>query len=148
MSIWNRNRKHPNSHGAMISIAPLLQFSGLSIKHFFLKRRIRLYRKIYRRNPHLWDITEYNPAYYYPYEAFELRSNPNLIVSYKVGIDLRRRYEPIEFKPHEAEDIHIVWDFFRRCVHRMNQVQAELSDGEIEGYARFLVLNDRSLFDD
>lgn len=98
------------------------------VDNYLLKRRIRLYRKIYRRNPHLWDVTEYNPARYYPYEAFELRRNPNLIVSFKVDMDLRWKrttYEPIEPKPHEVEDIQIVWDFFRRCVHRMYQVQAE-----------------------
>lgn len=98
------------------------------MKNKNIKRQIRLYRKIYRRNPHLWDISEYNPAHYYPYEAFELRRNPNLIVSFKFGIDLRWKcvtHESIEPKPHEAEDIQIVWDFFRRCVYRMNEVQAE-----------------------
>ena len=96
--------------------------------NYLLKRRIRLYRKIYRRNPHLWDISEYEPARLFAYEALELRRNPNLIVSFKVGIDLRWKrstYEAIEPKPHEIEDIQIVWDFLRRCVYRMNKVQAE-----------------------
>lgn len=98
------------------------------IGDFLLKRRIRLYQKIYRRNPHLWDITEYDPAHCYPDEAFELRRNPNLVVSFKAGMDLRWKrptYEAIEPRPHEASDIQIVWDFFRRCVQRMQQVQAE-----------------------
>ena len=95
---------------------------------FRLNHRIRLYRKIYRRNPHLWDIAEYAPAHYYPYEAFELRRNPNLVVSFKNGLDLRWKrttYETIEPKRHEAADIQIVWDFFRRCVQKIQQVQAE-----------------------
>ena len=99
--------------------------------NYLLKRRIRLYRKIYRRNPHLWDISEYNSAHYYPYEALELRRNPKLIVSFKLGIDLRWKratYETIESKSHEVEDIQIVWDFFRRCIRRMHQVQAERSE--------------------
>ena len=93
-----------------------------------LKQRIRLYRKIYRRNPHLWDITEYDPARYYPYEVLELRRNPNLIVSFHVEKDFRWKctpHTPTEPKPHEATDIQIVWDFLKRCVDRMNQVQAE-----------------------
>ena len=107
---------------------PLRNFSRKRMDPFLLNRRVRLYRKIYRRNPHLWDISEYDPAHYYPYEAFELRRNPNLIVSFKKGIDWRWKratYETIEPKPHETEDILIVWDFLRRCVHRMYQVQSE-----------------------
>ena len=95
---------------------------------FRLNHRIRLYRKICKRNPHLWDISEYDPAHCYPHEAFELRRNPNLVVSFKSGLDLRWKrttYETIEPRLHEAADIQIVWDFFRRCVQKMQQIQAE-----------------------
>lgn len=101
-----------------------------------LKHRIKLYKKIYKRNPHLWDKNEYDIAKNWPYEALELKRNPKLLVflkDYRVveeKIFYRHVFDPIENIKNEKEDMQIVWDFYGRCLRKVNQVKFEWHDPE------------------
>ena len=98
-------------------------------KQKHLTHRIGLYEKIYRRNPHLWDIDEYEPAHYYPYTALQLKRNPHLVISLRSGkmfmVNPLSQNAPT---PEEVSDFQITWDFFYRCRKQMSKVEVEIPE--------------------
>lgn len=95
-----------------------------------LKRRILMYQKIYRRNPHLWDIDEYEPAHYYPYTALQLKRNPQLVVpiAAQERCSWTDKTVAVVPRPYEGSDFQVTWDFFHRCYKKMNEVEMEMPE--------------------